>query len=285
MNNNIKINLNKNDSSIGLNYYNDFPYFSFDKLDKYNKVKHIFTTRLGGHSDGIFKSLNFAFNTGDNKEKVFKNFNEVSNVFNTQINNFYHAYQNHTSNVKIVLDEDRGKGVVKDRDDGEYDAFITNCKSLVLYVTVADCVPIYLYDNAKNVIAIVHAGWRGTCNNIVRNTINKMKEHFNTSAKDIIACIGPSICSDCYEVSDDVFIDFSKNYNEDYLQKIFIKNDNNRYNLNLWEANKLNLINEGVLIDNIDITNVCTYNNPDLFFSHRRLGNKRGNMGAFIMII
>ena len=285
MSNNIIINTNTNVSTIKLNYSNNFPYLSFGKLDAYKNVKHIFTTRLGGHSDGIFKSLNFAFNTGDNKENVLKNFYEVSKVFNTSIDNFYHAYQNHTSNVKIVMDEDRGKGVVKERDDGEYDAYITNCKELVIYVSVADCVPIYLYDINKNVIAIIHSGWRGTNNNIVKNTISKMKKYYNTCTKDIIACIGPSICGECYEVSQDLYNEFCKNYNNDYIKKIFKKNDKSKYNLDLWEANKMNLINEGVLVNNIDITNICTYNNPDLLFSHRRLGNKRGNMGAFIMIL
>ena len=285
MSNKIIINTNTNESTIKLNHFNNFPYLSFGKLDAYKNVKHIFTTRLGGHSDGIFKSLNFAFNTGDNKENVLKNFYEVSKVFNTSIDNFYHAYQNHTSNVKIVMDEDRGKGVVKERDDGEYDAYITNCKELVIYVSVADCVPIYLYDINKNVIAIIHSGWRGTNNNIVKNTISKMKKYYNTSTKDIIACIGPSICGECYEVSQDLYDEFCNNYDNDYIKRIFKKNDKSKYNLDLWEANKINLINEGVLVNNIDITNICTYNNPDLLFSHRRLGNKRGNMGAFIMIL
>ena len=283
MNNDIIINRNDNLSSIDLKIYNNFPYLSFGKLNKYKNVKHIFTTRLGGHSDGIFKTLNFAFNTGDKRENVINNFIEVSKIFNTSIDNFYHAYQNHTTNVKIVFDEDRGKGVVKDRDDGEYDAFITNCKNLVIYVTVADCVPIYIYDKAKEVISIIHSGWKGTCNNIIKNTITSMKDNFNSNPKDIIACIGPSICKDCYEVSDDLYKEFSNNYKEDYLNEVFTKNHNNKYNLDLWKANKLNLINEG--ISDIDITNVCTYNNPDLFFSHRRLGIKRGNMGAFIMLI
>ena len=285
MNNNVIINRNNNKSTIDLRYYDNFPYLSFSKLDEYKNVKHIFTTRLGGHSEDIFSTLNFAFHTGDKRENVLNNFNEVSKVFNTSLENFYHAYQDHTSNVKIVFDEDRGKGVIKGRDDGEYDAFITNCKNLVLYVTVADCVPIYLYDKENIVISVIHAGWRGTCSNIVKNTIANMKEHFNTNPEDIIACIGPSICSDCYEVSDDLYKEFSNNYKEDYLKEIFIKKDNNKYNLDLWKANKLNLMNEGVIENNIDITNICTYNNPDLLFSHRRLGNKRGNMGAFIMIM
>ena len=283
MNNDIIINRNDNLSSIELKYLNSFPYLCFGKLDKYKNVKHIFTTRLGGHSEGIFNSLNFAFNTGDERKNVMNNFNEVSKIFNTSIDNFYHAYQNHTSNVKIVFDEDRGKGVVKNRDDGEYDAFITNRKNLVLYVTVADCVPIYLFDRVKEVISIIHSGWKGTCYNIVKNTIKTMKNSFNTNPNDIIACIGPSICKDCYEVSDDLYKEFSNNYKDDYLNKVFTKNNNEKYNLDLWKANELNLLNEGV--NDIDITNICTFNNPNLFFSHRMLGNKRGNMGAFIMLI
>ena len=285
MNKDVLINRNNNESTIDLRYFNSFPYLSFGKLDAYNNVKHLFSTRLGGHSEGIYSTLNFAFNTGDNKDNVLKNFNEIANVFNTTLDNFYHAYQNHTTNVKVVKDEDRGKGVIKDRDNGEYDAFITDCKKLVIYVSVADCVPIYLYDKVNNAIAIIHAGWRGTNGNIVKNTINEMINCYNTNPKDIIACIGPSICRDCYEVSDDLFNEFSKNYNDEFLNKVFYKNTNDKLYLDLWEANKLNLINEGVKNENIDITNICTYNNKELLFSHRRLGNKRGNMGAFIMII
>lgn len=285
MNNDLCINLNNNDSTIKLNYYKNIPYFSFDKLNQYNNVKHLFSTRLGGHSEGIFSTMNFAFKTGDDKNNVLNNFIDVANILNTSIQNFYHAYQNHTSNVKVVLENDKGKGVVRDSDYGEFDSFITNCKNLVLYVSVADCVPIYIYDFVNNAIGIIHAGWRGTNNNIIKNTIHKMNEYYGTKPSNIVACIGPSICKNCYEVSEDLINEFRKNYNNDYINSVFIKNSNGKYNLDLWLANKLNLLNEGVNENNIDITNICTYNNPDIFFSHRRLGNKRGNMAAFIMIV
>ena len=285
MNRDLYINVNNNNSTIKLNYYKNIPYLSFGKLDQYNNIKHLFTTRLGGHSEGIFSTMNFAFNTGDNKNNVLNNFIDISNILNTSINNFYHAYQNHTSNVKVVTENDKGKGVVRDIDSGEYDSFVTNCKDLVLYVAVADCVPIYIYDHVNDAIGIVHAGWRGTNKNIIRETLQTMNKYYGSEPSNIVACIGPSICKDCYEVSDDLYDEFKSNYSNDYIDSIFIKNNKGKYNLDLWMANKLNLLNEGVMESNIDITNICTYNNPDILFSHRRLGNKRGNMAAFIMIV
>lgn len=282
---NLIINKNNNISSLELYNKDGFVFASFNKLNSLNIVKNIITTRIGGYSKGVFSAFNIAMNTGDNKEDVINNFKLIADYFSVDLDDFYHAYQNHTVNVKVVHNEDRGYGVTKENSIGEYDAFITNEKRLVLYVSVADCVPIFLVDPVKVAIAVIHSGWRGTLNNIVNKTIMEMKKNFGTNSSDLVACIGPSICKDCYEVSYDLYDEFRKKHNDEYINKVFIKKGNGKFNLDLWLANKLNLINSGVFEENIDITNLCTYNNPDLFFSHRRHGKKRGNMGAFLMIM
>ena len=111
-----------------------------------------------------------------------------------------------------------------------------------------------------------------------------MTEEYGTRPEDIVAAIGPSICQDCYEVSEDVIAQFQENYDKKYWDKLYYAKGNGKYQLNLWKANEINFLESGILKEHIAVTNVCTCCNPDILFSHRVLGWERGNLSAFLAL-
>ena len=148
----------------------------------------------------------------------------------------------------------------------------------------ADCVPLYFVDPVKKAIGLSHSGWRGTVGKIGKVTVELMQKTYGSDPKDILAAIGPSICQDCYEVSEDVIVKFQKSFEEKYWPELFYQKENGKYQLNLWKANELVFEEAGILKKHIAVTNVCTHCNPDILFSHRTTGNKRGNLSAFLAL-
>ena len=114
--------------------------------------------------------------------------------------------------------------------------------------------------------------------------MEKMKECFGTRPEDIIAAVGPSICQDCYEVSEDVIDRFKETFREEDWKNLFYKKENGKFQLDLWKANEINLQEAGVLPEHIAVTNVCTCCNPKILFSHRVQGWNRGNLCAFLAL-
>ena len=120
-------------------------------------------------------------------------------------------------------------------------------------------------------------------NRMGKQTLKKMQYAFGTKPENVLCGIGPSICQDCYEVSEDVAEQFAEEFRE-FQDEILEKKENKKYQLNLWRANQLVLIQAGVPEGNIATTNICTCCNPKKLFSHRASAGKRGNLGAFLMI-
>ena len=182
----------------------EFPYLSYPLLEQTGMVKHCFTTRLGGVSEGIFESLNLSFSRGDQRSAVEENFQRVSQALGTEYGNFVFTDQTHTVNVRRVGIEDAGKGLTRDRGYSDVDGLITNEPGLVLSTFYADCVPLYFIDTKKRAIGLSHSGWRGTIKRMGKVTLETMRREFGTLPEDVICAIGPSICQECYEVSEDV---------------------------------------------------------------------------------
>lgn len=258
-------------------------YITFPLLDKTEIVNHAFTTRLGGVSEGMYAKMNMSFSNGDKRENVLTNYRRICSAVNIDINKLVLSQQTHTNNVRIVTEQDIGKGIFKERDYTDVDGLITNIPGVALVTQYADCTPLLFCDPVKKVVATSHAGWRGTVSEIGKVTVEKMQQHFGCNPKDIIAAIGPSIGVCCYEVDDLVYTPLSK---IDYLdiEKIITKKENGKYMLNLWETNRQILINAGVKAENIDVTDLCTNCHPDIFHSHRFTGGKRGNLAAIISL-
>lgn len=259
------------------------PLLKYPLLEQTGIVEHCFTTRIGGVSKGIYESLNLSFTRGDEDAAVRENFRRLAGAMKTDVSEFVFTDQTHTTNVRRVTAEDAGKGIVKERDYTDIDGLITNEPGLVLSTFYADCVPLYFVDPVHRAIGMSHSGWKGTVGKMGAATITAMKREFGTEAKDLVCAIGPSICQDCYEVSEDVADAFKEAF-PGHADEILLDKKNGKYQLDLWRTNEIVLTEAGVLKENIAVTNICTCCNPDLLFSHRASHGKRGNLGAFIYL-
>ena len=260
------------------------PYLYYPLLEETGIVKHCFTTRLGGVSKGIFESLNLSFSRGDGPEAVKENFRRVAQAMGTEYGNFVFTDQTHTTNVRRVGKEDAGKGLTRERGYADVDGLITNEAGIVLSTFYADCVPLYFVDVKHRAIGLSHSGWRGTAGRMGMVTLNAMKAEFQTDPEDVICAIGPSICQRCYEVSEDVAMEFAEAFPESE-KEILQDKGNGKYQLDLWRANEKVLLEAGVKESHIAVTNICTCCNSRLLFSHRATQGRRGNLGAFLCLV
>lgn len=259
------------------------PLLSYPLLTETGIVKHCFTTRMGGVSKGIFSSMNLSFTRGDEKEDVMENYKRLAEALGVSLENFVFTDQTHTTNVLKVTEKDAGKGILRERDYQDVDGLITNAKGLVLSTFFADCVPLYFVDPVHEAIGMSHSGWRGTVRRMGKATIEAMEQAFGTKPSDLICAIGPSICQDCYEVSEDVAEEFKSAF-PGYEREILLEKGNGKYQLDLWKANEIVLEDAGVEKERIAVTNLCTCCNPKLLFSHRASHGKRGNLGGFLCL-
>lgn len=253
-------------------------FLSYPLLEKTGMVKHGFSTRIGGVSKGIFSSMNLSFSRGDEDEAVQENFRRMAHAIGVKEDSFVKSVQTHTTNVHQVTVENK-KEVLHD-----VDGLITNVPGLCLVTSYADCVPLFFVDPVHQAIGLSHSGWRGTVGKIGQETLAAMKRAYGTESKDVIAAIGPSICQDCYEVSEDVIDKFKEAFLPKYWERLFYQKENKKYQLNLWAANEIILTDSGVLKANIAVTNICTNCNPNLLFSHRATKGERGGLAAFLAI-
>lgn len=152
----------------------------------------------------------------------------------------------------------------------------------MLVTIYADCVPLYFVDPVHKAIGLSHSGWKGTVHRMGKVTLERMAEEFGTRPEDVQAAIGPSICQDCYEVSEDVAEAFMNEFADHQDDQLVYRKDNGKYQLNLWRANELVLLEAGIRPEYLTITNVCTCCNHELLFSHRASHGQRGNLGAFL---
>ncbi|MBI4057724.1 peptidoglycan editing factor PgeF, partial [Candidatus Microgenomates bacterium] len=238
--------------------------FRFNNLSRISWLHHGVSTRDSGNLDWE--------KTSDKKEVVLENRKRFLDALGVE-KEVVEMQQVHGNHVAVVGSTDKGHTILG------RDALITKDPRVSLFIKTADCVPILLVDPVKHVIGAVHAGWRGTAQEIARLTIQHMEDHFGTNPKDILAGIGPSIGPCCYEVDTPVIEAFKK---FSYADKIFSPARNATHNvaggkkqkdhvhLDLWRANKIQLIETGVKEEHIEIAEFCTRDSPELFFSERR---------------
>lgn len=276
-----------NKEVLQINKAGELEYLTFPALTETDLVKHLFTTRFGGVSKGIFASMNMSYTRGDEKEAVDENYRRIAQILSCDLQDIVLSHQTHTTNVREVTISDAGKGITRERDYEDVDGLITNVPGLVLATFYADCVPLYLVDPVQRAIGLSHSGWKGTVHRMGEATLKKMYEKYGTKPEDVLCAIGPSICQSCYEVSEDVIKQFKKAFPEKQVQKrLFYASDKEKgkYQLNLWEANRQVFLDAGVLPEHISVTDICTCCNPDYLFSHRASHGKRGNLAAFLCL-
>lgn len=262
------------------------PYIEFPVLSDIPFITHGFSTRLGGVSTGMFSSMNLGSGSSpykDNPQNIRENFLIIAESIGVDPESLVISDQVHKTRIRVVDENDMGKGFSRPRDYEEIDGLITNTPNITLVTKYADCVPLFFVDPVKKAIGLSHAGWKGTVGRIGQITVDEMGKAFGSNPKDIIAVIGPSICPDCYEVGEDVANEFRNAFPLNHMD-ILTTNHRGRYQCNLWEANRMVLIDAGLLTDNIHISGVCTSCNSELLFSHRKSNGKRGSLAAFLAI-
>jgi len=272
----------KNNDNIILKQKEDLLYLEFKNLKKYDDIlTHCFTTRLGGVSEGECTSLNLSFNRNDSKENVLQNYRIIADAIDVDFDKMVLSNQIHDDKIKIIQTEDAGKGLTKESDIIGFDGLSTNQPGIPLVTFYADCVPVLLLDPVKKAITAVHSGWKSTVKNISYQALKVMKDSYGSDVKDIQVAIGPSICSDCFEVDIDVYNCFVQKFSwctkhTDYR--------NGKYYIDLPQIIRRVLVDSGVSSENILISGVCTKCNNDVFFSFRGDNRKTGSLAAIMML-
>ncbi|MBR6407307.1 MAG: peptidoglycan editing factor PgeF [Clostridia bacterium] len=267
-----------------VNRNNGVTYLTFPVYDSMKNIRHCFSTRLGGVSEGIFESMNLSFGRGDSDENVRENYRRLCAAVGFDFDGIVFSAQDHNTYVRRVGRKHRGNGIARPRDMESVDGIMTNESGVVLTTHFADCIPLYFVDQKRHAIALSHAGWRGTAGRIGRVTVERMKEEFGTEPDDLICAIGPGVCRSCYEVDDDCAANFRALGEIDH-ERCIVKGQNGKPHLDLWEINREILIAAGVKPEKITVAGICTCCNSDELFSHRASHGQRGGLAAMMEMI
>lgn len=246
--------------------------FKFESFKKYKNIVHFITTKEG------WVNGNKPRFTGDS-EDIYAGFrHELAVSCEAEESSFVFPRQTHSDRIAVVNFENFANTI------DDTDALITSEKGLFICVQTADCVPVLLFDPVKNVVAAVHAGWKGTISKIVGKTVAKMTETFGCNPADIVAGIGPSIHMHAYEVGPEVVEAVEANFsNSPALLKPSMNNGHAYFDL--WEANQTVLLGAGIREENIEVIGLCSFEHADLFYSARRDGSDTGRMVSGIRLV
>lgn len=208
--------------------------------------------------------MNLSYTVGDHPERVAANRRMFFGMLGVQENRLAQPLQSHSATI------------LKVETGGRYpscDGLMTSQPDLWLAVSIADCVPVVLVDPQKEIVAALHAGWRGTLQRIVEKGVQQMVRDFGTEPADIIAYIGPSAGVCCYEVGPEVA--------DQFTEGVTVRN-NGSIHLNLKKENENQLLQRGVLQQHIEVSRHCTICTPSLFHSYRRDKERSGRMLAVV---
>jgi len=260
---------------------NGFEYITFPILKEHKELLHCFTTRKGGVSKGPYESMNLGQGTDDEIKNVKRNYRILTDKLGIDLKDIVKPYQSHTNEVRYVDEKYKGWLFKKSKDLRNVDGLITDRKNLALITIHADCTPLFFYDPVKKAAAMVHAGWRGTVDDIGGRAVESMIDKFGSNPGDIKVVIGPSLGQCCFEVDEDVAEIF---LNKDDTFGNFMIKKGVKFHFDLWEINKYLLMRKGLKESNIEVSGLCTKCRNDLLFSHRGQKGKRGLMAGLIMM-
>jgi YfiH family protein len=230
-------------------------------LSSFEEVVHGISTRIGSVNDLNFNLGNLL---NQNSEEVHENRKIFFKNLGIDESKVVYQQQVHSSNFSFV----NKAGIVK-----ENDSLITTEKNLYLVVTIADCIPILFYDKVNQIVGVIHSGWRGTHLAIVYKTIDYAINELNLNRNNSYFYFGPSICSKCFEVDEDVATKFEPK---------FVKRKDKKFTVDLQQINLNYLLDLGIKKENIQISNLCTFEQQNLFHSYRRDKEKSGRMFGVI---
>ncbi|MGB3618983.1 MAG: peptidoglycan editing factor PgeF [Catalinimonas sp.] len=254
----------------------DLPLLHFDHFARFSDLTHFVSQRAGGTSQGNWGDLNLSYHVGDKPEHVSENRRRLATALGVPIERLVFARQTHGDEVAVVNEHTSFDNLP------EADALITNRPGWALCITAADCVPVLFYDPANHAAGVAHAGWRGTVARTVTRTIKAMKQNFGTDPADVWVGIGPSISPEVYEVGADVIESVTHAYGE-ALNLISPATTPDKGFLDLWAANREQLLKAGVPAEQIETSGICTFR-TDAYFSARRQGLASGRFAGGVLL-
>lgn len=256
---------------------NDIEMLQSELLASHCNISHFTTTRGKGVDEANpYSHFNLADHTGDNPTRVARNRAQLCEALAIAPQQLIIPHQTHSTTIAIVEKK------CTEKLDG-VDALITQQKGICLAIATADCVPILLYDPIQQVVAAIHAGWRGTVAHLPIKTVREMESVFGTQPKDIVAYIGASISQAHYEVGDEVVAHF-ENEGFDLSRIVATHPLSGKSHIDLWESNRQELLKAGIPDKQIEVAGDCTYSYPLQLFSARRLGIASGRILSGIML-
>jgi len=251
--------------------HNGIRYYQFETM----QARHALFTRHGGVSPNPWGSLNVGGTVGDDLQRVRENRVLSFQALDREPETIFDVWQVHSADVVCA----RAPRPV-DESYRQADIILTDTQNVTLFMRFADCVPIFVHDPRNGIIGIAHAGWMGTLRDVASATVNAMKKNYGSNPADIIACIGPSIGPDHYEIGADVILQVMQKYGDE--SELFLKSHSGKIHFNLWEANRFSLEQAGV--GQIEICGICTACHTEDWFSHRAEKGRTGRFGALISL-
>ena len=245
-------------------------------------VRHGFSTRIGGVSPAPWDSLNLGVGRGDDMDRVRENYRRFCAALGVDEHRAVLSKQVHEDNVRHVTAEDCGKGLFRNRDYTSVDAMVTDTPGIPLVVFSADCGIILLHDPVNGAVGAAHAGWRGAAGGIVYKTVRRMQELFGTDPGDLRAAIGAAIGPCCFETDGDVPEAMRAALGA--IANAYITVKGPKFHVDLAGLNRQWLLRAGLLPERIEVSGICTACRPDLFWSHRKMGDQRGVQVAVISL-
>lgn len=264
--------------SFYVNHVGELEYLRAETLDG---VRHGFSTRFGGVSEGHLKSLNLGTHRGDDPDRVAENYRRFCAALEIPVTDLVFAKQIHSDIVAHVGAGNRGEGLEREV-PAPRDALITDTPGAALVVFTADCAPVLFHDPVRCAVGAAHSGWRGTAQDIAGKTVAAMTAAFGTRAEDLRAAVGPCIGPCCFETDSDVPEAMRAQLGE--AAEEAIEPRGNKFYVNNPRLIFLELLRAGLRPEHIDVSGECTACQTDRFWSHRKVGDRRGSMANIIAL-
>jgi len=243
------------------------PYIQYPNLSQYHQLRHASFTRHGGVSHPPYTSLNISDAVGDSEKNVAANLIIIKHTMDAR--RILSTRQTHGSEILIAGAQTTEMAAAT----WQADAMITNSVDTGLIIKQADCQAVILFDPRENVIANVHCGWKGNVSNILGRVVRTMADHFHCRSGNLVAAIAPSLGPCCAE-----FVTHKEIFPPDFDE--FRVSENH---FDLWRLSSHQLVMEGVDLNNITVSKICTRCHTDRFFSYRGEGIT-GRFGTFVML-
>jgi YfiH family protein len=250
---------------------NNLDLWQFESLSKETSIQHFVTDRS---SHSIESEFTLSLSSSPDRAMILRNRKLLASAMGIEVSQLYFPSQVHKTRILKVTRNTVPEELL------ETDALLSNEREICIAVMSADCVPILLFDKENHAVGAVHSGWRGTVSRILEKTLCEMHRLFGTIGENVWAGIGPSVSMDSYEVGEEVVQEVKQSFSGN--DELLTMTKNKKAKLDLWKANKVQLIEFGVPPQQVEISDLCTVKHNHHFFSARR-GDK-GRFAAGIMI-